>query len=89
MRKIKLAAIILLILNCICGYSQSIAIESFIHAETDLTANTKGSIVYDQNGNVCALIKVETTFDNFTFDVGTLGICETKRVGGELWVYVP
>lgn len=89
MRKIRLAVIMLLMFTCICGYSQNISIESFTHAQTDLTANTKGSIVYDQNGNVCALIKVETTFDNFTFDVGTLGVSETKRVGGELWVYVP
>lgn len=89
MRKIILAVIMLLMFTCISGYSQNIAIESFTHAQTDLTANTKGSIVYDQNGNVCALIKVETTFDNFTFDVGTLGVSDTKRVGGELWVYVP
>lgn len=63
--------------------------KSFYLAETDLTANTPGTMVQDQNGNVCALIKVETTADGFSFDVGSLGVTETKRVGGEIWVYVP
>jgi len=43
----------------------------------------------DQNGETCALIKVETTVDGFSWDVGSLGIVDAKRVGGEIWVYVP
>ena len=69
--------------------AQEMSVKSFYLAETDLTANTPGTMVYDQNGNVCALIKVETTLDGFSFDVGSLGISETKRVGGEIWLYVP
>ena len=46
-------------------------------------------MVHDQNGNLCALIKVETTLDGFSFDVGALGVCEVRREGGEIWVYVP
>lgn len=65
------------------------SVKSFYLAETDLTANIPGTMVYDQNGNVCALIKVETTVDGFSFDVGSLGVSEVKRVGGEIWVYVP
>lgn len=68
---------------------QDMSVKSFYLAETDLTANTPGTMVYDQNGNVCALIKVETTLDGFSFDVGSLGVSEVKRVGGEMWVYVP
>ena len=69
--------------------AQEMSVKSFYLAETDLTANTLGTMVYDQNGNVCALIKVETTVDGFSFDVGSLGVSEVKRVGGEIWVYVP
>lgn len=69
--------------------AQEMSVKSFYLAETDLTANTPGTMIYDQNGNVCALIKVETTLDGFSFDVGSLGISETKRVGGEIWLYVP
>lgn len=69
--------------------AQDFSIKDFFYAQTDLTANTPGTMVRDQNGNVCALIKVETSLDDITYDVGILGICQTKRVGGEFWLYVP
>ena len=50
---------------------------------------TAGTMIQDQNGNPCALIKLETTVNDFTFEVGILGVRETKRVGGEIWIYVP
>ena len=69
--------------------AQELSVQHFYLAETDITANTPGTMVEDQNGNVCALIKVETTIDGFSFDVGTLGVWQVQRVGGEMWVYVP
>jgi formylglycine-generating enzyme required for sulfatase activity len=57
--------------------------------EQDLTANTAGTIVMDQNGQKCALIKVETTLKGFTFDAGSLGIVKTEQKVGETWIYVP
>ena len=68
---------------------QEMSIRAFFLAETDLTANMQGTMVHDQNGNVCALIKIETTLDGFSFDTGSLGVTEVRREGGELWVYVP
>ena len=68
---------------------QVFSVKDFFLAETDLTANTPGTIVKDQNGAVCALIKVETTLDDYSFDVGSLGVTKTLRQGGEIWVYVP
>lgn len=85
----KLAAIVSFLLVSISGLAQTLAVESFYLAESDLTANLPGTQVLDQNGNVCALIKVETTHDGFNFDVGTLGVSEVRRVAGEIWVYVP
>lgn len=84
----KLFILILLSIATL-AYGQEMSVKSFYLAETDLTANTPGTMVQDQNGNVCALIKIETTLDGFSFDVGSLGISETKRVGGEIWLYVP
>ena len=84
----KLLTILLLSISSI-ALAQEMSVKSFYLAETDLTANTPGTLVYDQNGNVCALIKVETTLNGFSFDVGYLGVSEVKRVGGEMWVYVP
>ena len=71
------------------GSAQNLAVESFSLDQTDLTANTPGTIEYDQNGEVCALIKVETTQKGFTFDTGMLGIVRTIEKPGEIWVYVP
>ena len=88
MKKIYCIISILLFLPLIAS-AQEMSVKSFLLVETDLTANTPGTMVHDQNGNLCALIKLETSLDGFTFDVGSLGVREVKRVGGEIWVYVP
>ena len=71
--------------------AQNIVVESFIHLETDLTANLDGTTVYDQNGEKCALIKVRSNppAKGFTFDVGQLGIMKVEVKGAETWLYVP
>ena len=66
--------------------AQNLAVESFVLAETDLTANMEGTAVRDQNGEICALIKVETTQKGFTFDVGILGVTSVVEKTGEIWV---
>ena len=70
-------------------YAQSLTVQSFRMDEKDLTANTAGTIVMDQNGQKCALIKVETTQTGFSFDAGSLGVAKTEQKVGEIWVYVP
>lgn len=69
--------------------AQKMSVANFYLAETDLTANTEGTIVYDQNGDKCALIKVETTQRGFSFDGGSLGITKVEERPGEIWLYVP
>ncbi len=85
--KYVIAFVFLLIPYLVNG--QEMSIREFYLAETDLTANTRGTMVLDQNGEVCALIKMETTLDGFNFDTGSLGVMDVHREGGELWVYVP
>lgn len=68
---------------------QSLSVASFKLVENDLTAITHGTEVKDQNGNTCALIKVQTTQTGFTFDVGMMGVMKTEQHMGEIWVYVP
>ena len=58
---------------------QTIAISSFGLLESDLTANTAGTMETDQNGETAALIKVVTTQTGFTFDGGALGIVKTVQ----------
>ena len=71
--------------------AQSIVVESFKHDEKDLDANLEGTIVRDQNGEKCALIKVRSTpyISGFTFDVGQLGVMKVVNKETETWVYVP
>ena len=69
--------------------AQNISVSCFRLLETDLTANTHGSIEHDQNGEVAALIKVVTTQTGFVFDGGALGIVKTVQKPAEIWVYVP
>lgn len=70
-------------------YSQNISVSSFKILDTDLTANTAGTMETDQNGETAALIKVVTTQTGFAFDGGALGIVKTVQKPSEIWVYVP
>ena len=79
----------LVLTTTIVGMSQSITISSFKDMPDDITAVSHGTTVLDQNGEKCALIKVETTQTGFSFDVGTLGVFKTEYKPGEIWVYVP
>lgn len=81
--------IILFILISMSVKSQTLSVESFRLLETDLTANTNGTMERDQNGIVAALIKVVTSENGFVFDGGMMGIVKTIQKAGEIWVYVP
>lgn len=76
------------LLAAVCS-AQSLSVGSFKLLETDLTANTKGTMETDQNGNVAALIKVVTSETGFTFDGGMMGVVKTEQKTGEIWLYVP
>lgn len=84
----KLLFLILLI-SCLRLSAQTLSVESFRLLQNDLTANTYGTMEYDQNGQVAALIKVSTLEKGFVFDGGMLGIVKTEQKAGEIWVYVP
>ena len=85
----RLYALFLSLLMALTLHAQSLVVQSFQHDETDLTAITAGTIVIDQNGQKCALIKVETSQTGFSFDAGSLGVVKTEQKVGEIWVYVP
>lgn len=69
--------------------AQTLSVDNFRILENDLTANTQGTMMTDQNGEVAALIKVVTTATGFVFDGGMMGIVNTVQKTGEIWVYVP
>lgn len=87
---------LLLILLCVFALQYALAqdntikIKDFYLNEFDNTANTHGTIVYDENnGEKCALIKIRTNVQGFSFNAGFLGITKTEQKIGEVWVYVP
>ncbi len=70
--------------------AQNISVASFELDPNDLTANLEGTTVYDQNGQKCALIRIQTTQKGFSFDVGALGVQKVDDTKvGEIWLYVP
>ena len=65
-----------------------IGVKSFRKLENDLDARVNEPLK-DQNGDVCAIIKVVTTQTGFSFDCGQIGVVKTVPKTSEIWVYVP
>lgn len=65
-----------------------ISVKSFVKQDNDLTARIDAP-KKDQNGFVCAIIKVVTTQTGFTWDSDRLGIVAAIPKTGEYWIYVP
>ncbi len=63
-------------------------VKSFSELQNDMTARVEAPLK-DQNGEVCAVIKIETTYTDFSFSVGMMGVQKTVQKKGEIWVYVP
>ncbi len=85
-------AILLLLIAWLplAAQAQTMGVTSFTLLESDLTAQNRATTVLDQNGDKCALIRVQTTQKGFVFDVGSAGIQKVEEDHtGEIWVYVP
>ena len=82
--------LILLFFLSLTTHAQEISVTRFFHADKDLTAQKEKTAVLDQNGDKCALIRVQTTMKGFVFDVGSAGITKIEDdKTGEIWVWVP
>lgn len=69
-------------------YPQDISVKSFRKLQNDMDARVTAPVL-DQNGDVCAIIKVVTTQSGFSFDCGLVGIVKKVQKPSEIWVYVP
>ena len=65
-----------------------IGVKSFRKLDNDLDARVNEPLK-DQNGDICAIIKVVTTQTGFSFDCGQIGVVKTVPKTSEIWVYVP
>lgn len=84
----RIIVVFLLIFSCFNSLFADISVKSFRKLESDLDARAHYPLT-DQNGDVCAIIKVVTTQTGFLFDGGTMGIVKTVQKPAEIWVYVP
>ena len=70
-------------------YAQGkIEVASFNRMETDITARVTAP-KRDQDGEVCALIRIVTTVKDLMFEPDALGITARENKPGEIWLYVP
>ena len=65
-----------------------ISVKSFRKLENDMTARVDAPKI-DQNGDVCAIIKIVTTQTGFIWEPDGLGIISAEPKGAEYWLYVP
>lgn len=86
MKKIVLAGFILMLFNGIV-LAEEFSVRSFRLVESDLTAKLRN--LKDQNGDVCALVKIITAQEGLTFKVAGLGIVAVEKEDGEYHLYIP
>ena len=79
---------VLLFFTLFSSLSAEISVKSFRKLENDMTARIDAKKI-DQNGDVCAIIKVVTTQTGFIWEPDGLGIISAENKGGEYWLYVP
>ncbi len=83
--------ILLIFISLYCYHSlwsQNISVSSFMKLPNDLDARVNAPL-RDQNGDICAIIKVVTTETGFSWDSDQLGIIKAEKKTGEWWLYVP
>ena len=80
---------IVMLLAFVAGVqAQQISVKSFRSLPNDMDARQNYPLK-DQNGDLCAIVKVVTPEKGFSFDIGSLGITKTEQRTGEIWVYLP
>lgn len=65
-----------------------ISVASFQRMESDITARVTAP-KRDQNGEICAIIRIVTTEKELMFEPDALGITARENKTGEIWIYVP
>jgi hypothetical protein len=89
MKKSFLTTLLMLVAGVYVASAQQFKVMDFRCMERDMSAITEKTQKFDQNNMACAILKVRTAHDGFIFDVVNANVVDVKRVGGELWVYVP
>lgn len=86
--RFKLLLLFLFLGMFVVEAQNKIQVTSFQRMETDVTARVTAPR-NDQNGDVCALIRIVTTAKDLMFEADALGITARENKTGEIWLYVP
>lgn len=86
--KLLLLAILLCSFMPFTMAQSKIEVSSFQRMENDITARVTAP-KRDQNGEICALIRIVTTTQDIMFEPDALGITARENKTGEIWLYVP
>lgn len=89
MVSVRIILSLLLLLSSTVISAQTLSVNRFALDEKDKTAQDDATMRFDQNGEICALIKVITKEKGFDYDVGALGVTEVEEHDGEIWLFVP
>ena len=84
----SLILLIALLTSVVTLQGQQLAVKSFRSLPHDMDA-LQNYPLKDQNGEICAIVKVQTLEKGFLFDNGSIGIVKTVQKPGEIWVYMP
>ena len=84
----SLILLIALLTSVVTLQGQQLAVKSFRSLPHDMDA-LQNYPLKDQNGEICAIVKVQTLEKGFLFDNGSIGIVKTVQKPGEIWVYLP
>lgn len=85
----KTTLLILLMLAALPLRGQAIRISDFKLAVADGAAADIRTAVSDLDGELCAVLKMETRLSGWTFEAGLSGIMDVRYGDGFIYVYVP
>ena len=88
-RLLLFAALLPLFLTATAQEQEGMKVVSFKPLEFCSDATSVTGRKLDQNGKVCALIKVVTTEKGLSFENGALDVIDTQQKPGEVWVWIP
>ena len=84
----KRVILILLLFQSLGAWAQ-IRISGFTQSLSDGTASDVRTAREDPDGRLCAVLRIDTRIQGWTFDAGLSGITDIRYGDGVLWLYIP
>lgn len=86
---ISLLAVVCVAITHKASAQSTLDVVKFTRMDNDLTARITKPVRDNDEGKLCALIRVITTLKDIEFRADALGIVRQEQHNGEVWIYVP